>query len=137
MAEELVVSESPIITLLVCAVSIPVVVAFFFVWPVWVGLLAVIGALVVFHQGLFRFAYAVTVNSDGAIGFRSVLRRRTIRANDVESICLRRWALAEGSLGEVKVSFRGGSVLLPRSERTHAFAERVRAFNPGVRTRGL
>jgi hypothetical protein len=135
MAEELVISESPLITLLLCAASIPVVVLFFVLGPVWFGLLTVIAALGFSYERLFRYAYAVWINSDGAIQFRSVLRRSTTRATDVQSISLRRWGWGESN--KVKVAVTSGSVLLSSSDQTLALAVRVRSFNPGLRTRGL
>jgi hypothetical protein len=138
MAEELVVSESPLITLLLCAAQIPILGLFFVIAPLWFALIGVVVALAFSYELLFRYAYAVTVSGDGTIRFRSMLRRRTTKATDVQSIFLRRWGWGEGKKARlVRVAFGGGSVLLTRSDQTLAFAQRVRAFNPGVQTRGL
>ena len=137
MAEELVVSENPLVTILLCATSIPFIALFFVFVPLWIALLSVIPALRYSYERLFRYAYAVTVNSDRAIGFRSVLRRRTTKATAVRSIYLRRWGWGESNMRPVRVAFAGGSVLLSRRDQTLAFVTRVRAFNPGVETRGL
>jgi hypothetical protein len=120
MAEELVVSQSPLIILLLCAAQIPILGFFFVVTPLWFALLGVISALVVSYELLFRCAYAVTVSGDGTIGFRSLLRRRTAKATDVQSIFVRRWGWGEGRRW-VKVAFEGGSVLLSQQIRQLRF----------------
>jgi len=138
MAEQLVVSESPIITLLLCAAQLPILGLFFVFAPLWFALVGVILALVFSYEVLFRYAYAVMLSDEGNIRFRSLLRQRATKATDVQSIFLRHWGWGQSKGGRlVTVAFPGGSVLLSRSDQTVVFAERVRAFNPEVRTRGL
>ena len=137
MAEQLVVSESPVITLLLCAAQIPILGLFFVVAPLWFALVGVIVALVFSYEVLFRYAYAVILSDDGNIRFRSLLRQRATKATDVHSIFLRHWGWGESKGRLVRVAFSSGSGLLSRSDQTVVFAERVRAVNPEVRTRGL
>jgi len=69
----------------------PLLAFFFVIAPLWVALVGVILALPFSYEVLFRCAYAATVSGDGTIRFRSLLRRRTTKANDAQSIFLRSW----------------------------------------------
>ncbi len=99
--------------------------------PPFVGLifLLVIGINVFYFLSI---PHRITLASDGAVEFISLLRRRRVRADEIRSI-----KPASAHLGFLVVSTNRGKIrLLAQFDGFHDFLTRLQARHPGVELRG-
>jgi hypothetical protein len=95
----------------------------------WV--IGVFGLFLVYNVYLLLWnPYEVRVASDGMLTFRSLVRRRSVRVEDVQRI---RRTTSEGGAIWLKFSFSRGSVRMVRCRRVEALESRLRKLNPSIR----
>jgi hypothetical protein len=137
MAEDLVLKENPVWVILGCIVTAAFAAAFLlFVPPLWLKVLAALSGADFIYEALARYAYYIVLGADGAVEFRSVLRRRATTAWNIRDFKQRTWGWGEGGDMLARVKFDEGSVLLRRSE-ARTLAVRIRELNPSVTIRGF
>jgi len=102
-------------------------------FPLWLSIPVALVSLRLAYGALLLVPYRVTVNNEGTIEFRSVLRRSATNAWKIRSIKTVTWSLwrSEKSGPPMKVRFDGGRVIL-LGDRAQSFARTIRSFNPAV-----
>jgi len=74
--------------------------------------------------------YEVSIASDGMLTFRSLVRQRSVRVEDVQRI---RRTMSEGGSIWLKFTFSRGSLRMARCRRVEALESRLRELNPSIR----
>ena len=101
-------------------------------FPLWLSIPVALASLTLAYGALLLVPYCVTVNNEGTIEFRSVLRRRATNAWKIRSIKTVTWThWREKEEPPMKVRFDGGRVILLRS-RAQRFVRTIRSLNPAV-----
>jgi hypothetical protein len=99
----------------------------FVVWLVYVAVVAAYAA--------YAFTFEITVQPDGRIVFRSLLRTRTVPASDIVSI---RPGFLDINRQYLVIRHRGGKVRLGGPfEHFYDFLTTLKRLNPSVDTDGL
>src|SRR5262252_8492201 len=117
MTDELVLRDNPAWPIALGLGGIGFAALFVLLFPLWLSIPVALGSLRFAYGALLLVPYGVTVNNEGTIEFRSVLRRRATNAWKIRSIKTMIWTFwQEEKRGPaIKVRFDGGRVILLRS----------------------
>ena len=103
--------------------------------PTWFQLLFAVGFFslgsvggVLWTYGALDLCYELWLSDDGTCEFRSLIRRRRVRAQQIVSV--------ENDEGTTKVRYHGGRLHLLETDDFADFLARVRALNPAVKIDG-